>query len=149
MNGGLAAVSGEIFVTSLLSTATPEQHRAVIQDYMVRELTEANRRRLGLINAPTAKVKFLLSRLAGKSNNGTFEKLSRTSLRSPRWTRSARFATGESMTRYCLTRAERKICKNAVALALRDDYTVASSYLHVTSQRPRMPGPELMEIAAI
>ena len=39
----LAAMSGEIFVTSLLSTATPEQHRTSIQDYIVRELTEANR----------------------------------------------------------------------------------------------------------
>ena len=35
------AVSGEIFVTPLLSTATPEQHRATIQVYMVRELAEA------------------------------------------------------------------------------------------------------------
>ena len=40
----LAAVSGDIFVTALLSTATPEQHRAAIQDYIVRELAEANRR---------------------------------------------------------------------------------------------------------
>ena len=40
----LAAVSGEIFVTSLLSRATPEQHRAAIKYYMVRELAEANRR---------------------------------------------------------------------------------------------------------
>ena len=40
----LAAVSDEIFVTSLLNTATPEQHRAAIQDYMIRELSEANRR---------------------------------------------------------------------------------------------------------
>ena len=40
----LAAVSGEIVVTSLLSTETPDQQRAAIQDYMVRELAEANRR---------------------------------------------------------------------------------------------------------
>ena len=40
----LAAVSGEIVVTSLLSTATPDQHHAAIQDYMVRELAEANQR---------------------------------------------------------------------------------------------------------
>ncbi|CAI5716398.1 unnamed protein product [Hyaloperonospora brassicae] len=40
----LAEVSGESFVTSLLSTATPEQHRAANKDYMVRELAEANRR---------------------------------------------------------------------------------------------------------
>ena len=40
----LAAVSDEIFVTSLLNTATPEQHRAAIQDYIVRDLNEANRR---------------------------------------------------------------------------------------------------------
>ena len=40
----LSAVYREIFVTSLLSTATPEQHRAAIQDYIVRDLNEANRR---------------------------------------------------------------------------------------------------------
>ena len=40
----LAAVYGDIFVTSLLSTATPEQQRAAIQDYMVRKLAEENRR---------------------------------------------------------------------------------------------------------
>ena len=37
-------VSGKIFVASLLNTATLKQHRAVIQDYMVRELAESNRR---------------------------------------------------------------------------------------------------------
>ena len=40
----LAAVSGEIIVTSLLSTVTPDQQRVAIQDYMVRELAEGNRR---------------------------------------------------------------------------------------------------------
>ncbi|GMF34435.1 unnamed protein product [Phytophthora fragariaefolia] len=40
----LAAVSGEVVVTSLLSSATPDQHRQAIQEFMVRELAEAKRR---------------------------------------------------------------------------------------------------------
>ena len=35
---------GEIFVTLLLSTATPDKHRAVIQDCMGHDLTEARQR---------------------------------------------------------------------------------------------------------
>ncbi|KAE8953875.1 hypothetical protein PR001_g32713, partial [Phytophthora rubi] len=34
----------------------------------------------------------------------------------------------EGMTRYCLTRAEPSTLEAAFALALREDYTVASSY---------------------
>ena len=40
----LAAVSGEVFVTSMLSSSTPDRQRQAIQEFMVRELAEANRR---------------------------------------------------------------------------------------------------------
>ncbi|KAE9024998.1 hypothetical protein PR003_g13145 [Phytophthora rubi] len=40
----LAAVSGEVVVTSLLSSATPDQQRLAIQEFMDRELAEAKRR---------------------------------------------------------------------------------------------------------
>ncbi|GMF27195.1 unnamed protein product [Phytophthora fragariaefolia] len=40
----LPAVSREVVVTSLLSSAIPDQHRQAIQEFMVRELAEAKRR---------------------------------------------------------------------------------------------------------
>ena len=59
------------------------------------------------------------------------------------------FGMQEGMTRYCLTRAEPKSLEEAFALALREDYTVASSYLHAASQHSRTSSPEPMEIDAI
>ena len=59
------------------------------------------------------------------------------------------FGMHEGMTRYCLTRAEPKSLEEAFALALREDYTVASSYLHAALHRPRASGPEPMELDAI
>ncbi|KAE9269884.1 hypothetical protein PR003_g31009, partial [Phytophthora rubi] len=41
------------------------------------------------------------------------------------------FGMLEGMTRYCLTRAEPSTLEAAFALALREDYTVASSYTRV------------------
>ncbi|CAI5722910.1 unnamed protein product [Peronospora destructor] len=59
------------------------------------------------------------------------------------------FGMQEGMTRFSLTRAEPKSLEKAFALALREDYTVASSYLLAALQRPRTSGPERMEIDAI
>ena len=42
----LAAISGEAFVASLMRSATPDGQRLAIQDFMARELAEANRRGL-------------------------------------------------------------------------------------------------------
>ena len=53
------------------------------------------------------------------------------------------------MTRYCLTRDEPKTLKKTFALALREDYTVASSYLHAASQHSCTSDPVPMEIDAI
>ncbi|KAI9981160.1 hypothetical protein PInf_010778 [Phytophthora infestans] len=40
----LAAVSGEAVVTSLLRSATPDEQRVAAQEFMERELADANRR---------------------------------------------------------------------------------------------------------
>ena len=155
-----------------------------------------------MIDAPTAKVNFLLSRLVGKAKEWAFGKLFvnelsfptlddiqrdlRLALEPPQdesrlradffslrqgklsmrdYVQKTRhlasciitqpidmasqvhvfvFGMQEGMTRYCLTRAEPKTLEEAFALALREDYTVASSYLQAASQRPRTSGPEPM-----
>ena len=53
------------------------------------------------------------------------------------------------MTRYCLTRAEPSSLEEAFALALREDYVVASSYVHPTFVDVRSSGPEPMDIDTI
>ena len=55
----------------------------------------------------------------------------------------------EGMTRYCLTRAEPSSLEEAFALALREDYVVASSYVHPTFVDVLSSGPEPMDIDTI
>ncbi|KAE9267495.1 hypothetical protein PR003_g31753, partial [Phytophthora rubi] len=59
------------------------------------------------------------------------------------------FGMCEGMTRYCLTRAEPSTLEAAFALALREDYTVASSYARALTPDARASAPEPMEIDAI
>ncbi|KAG3017969.1 hypothetical protein PC121_g18479 [Phytophthora cactorum] len=59
------------------------------------------------------------------------------------------FSMREGMTRYCLTRAEPSTLEEAFALALREDYVVASSYARALSETAGESAPEPMEIDAI
>ncbi|KAE9301745.1 hypothetical protein PF001_g14320 [Phytophthora fragariae] len=55
----------------------------------------------------------------------------------------------EGMTRYCLTRAEPTTLEEAFALALHEDYVVASSYARQMPAEVPSSGPEPMEIDTI
>ncbi|KAE8962385.1 hypothetical protein PR002_g29612 [Phytophthora rubi] len=59
------------------------------------------------------------------------------------------FGMREGMARYCLTRAEPSTLEAAFALALRKNYTVASSYARALTPDARASAPEPMEIDAI
>ncbi|KAE9270689.1 hypothetical protein PR003_g30741, partial [Phytophthora rubi] len=55
----------------------------------------------------------------------------------------------EGMTWYCLMRAEPSTLEAAFTLALREDYTAASSYARALTPDARTSAPEPMEIDAI
>ncbi|GMF36115.1 unnamed protein product [Phytophthora fragariaefolia] len=59
------------------------------------------------------------------------------------------FGMREDMTRYCFTRAEPSSLETASALALREDYTIASFYARAITSDARASTPEHMEIDAI
>ncbi|KAE8998827.1 hypothetical protein PR002_g18629 [Phytophthora rubi] len=59
------------------------------------------------------------------------------------------FGMRDGMTRYCRTRAEPSTLEAAFALALREDYTVASSYARALTPDALASAPEPMEINAI
>ncbi|KAE9049124.1 hypothetical protein PR001_g3559 [Phytophthora rubi] len=59
------------------------------------------------------------------------------------------FGMREGMTRYCLTRAEPATLEEAFALALSDDYVVASSYGRQMPAEVPSSGPAPMEIDAV
>ncbi|KAE9341812.1 hypothetical protein PF008_g10457 [Phytophthora fragariae] len=59
------------------------------------------------------------------------------------------FGMREGMTRYCLTRAEPATPEEAFALALREDYVVASSYARQMPAEVPSSGPKPMEIDAV
>ncbi|KAE9354373.1 hypothetical protein PF008_g4559 [Phytophthora fragariae] len=59
------------------------------------------------------------------------------------------FGMREGMTRYCLTRAEPSTLEAAFALALREAYTVASSYARALTPDARASAPDPVDIDAI
>ncbi|KAE9180325.1 hypothetical protein PF005_g8967 [Phytophthora fragariae] len=222
----LAAVSREFVGTSLLSSATPDQQRQAIQEFMERELAEAKRRvptpshssRHDAVKVETSSYsgagqdrlplnrwfreidrfevkewalgKLVIDRDAfltleslqsdhrlafeppqdESCTRATFFALRQGKMSMRDYVQKTRhlvscivtnpidvasqvhvfiFGMREGMTRYCLTRAEPLILEAAFALALREDYTVASSYARALTPDARASAPEPMKIDAI
>ncbi|KAG4045534.1 hypothetical protein PC123_g19062 [Phytophthora cactorum] len=210
----LAAVSGEVIVTSLLRSATPDQQRLAAQEFMEHELADANRR----VSTPSRSSKNDVVKMETSPYSGVGE----DRLPLNRWFReidiaiasrlleapSAKgdlrlafeppqdesrvradcfalrqgmmsmrdyvqktrhlascivakpidmasqvhvfvFGMREGITRYCLTRPEPSTLEEAFALALCEDYVVASSYARALSATARESATEPMEIDAI